>query len=74
MQSSVKMINKGGADMFGLPDVIVSLWFLPMVLFIILPLVMLCGWLIFKAIYPYKLKRTAELLKQVKINTTHLLW
>jgi hypothetical protein len=37
---------KGGAQMNGLPDVIVSLWFLPVILYAIIPLVMLCGWII----------------------------
>ncbi|MBM9604654.1 hypothetical protein [Desulfopila inferna] len=50
--------------MFGLTDVIVSLWFLPMALFIILPLVMLCGWLVFKTVAPRKLKHTAPIMKQ----------
>ena len=31
--------------MNGLPDVIVSLWFLPVILYAIIPLVMLCGWI-----------------------------
>ncbi len=34
--------------MFEMTDVIVGLWFLPVTLFIIIPLLMLGGWLVFK--------------------------
>jgi hypothetical protein len=34
----------GGRKMTGMTDVIVSLWLLPVTLFIIIPLATLCGW------------------------------
>jgi hypothetical protein len=34
--------------MSAMTDVIVSFWFLPVTLFIIIPLLMLCGYLVFK--------------------------
>ncbi|MGB3212726.1 MAG: hypothetical protein WBB19_18635 [Desulforhopalus sp.] len=34
--------------MFEITDVIVGFWFLPVTLFIIFPLLMLCGWTVIK--------------------------
>lgn len=34
--------------MFEMTDLIVSFWFLPVTLFILIPLSMLCGWTVFK--------------------------
>lgn len=48
--------------MFGSTDVIVGFWFLPVTLFIILPLVMFCGWLVFKTVAPRKSSRVAVVL------------
>lgn len=36
--------------MFAMTDVVVSFWFLPMILFIIIPLLMLFSWTIFRLI------------------------
>jgi hypothetical protein len=46
--------------MIGLTDIIVSFWFLPVTLFIILPLVLLCGHLFLKMVRPPRLKRNAS--------------
>jgi len=40
--------------MIRLVDAIVGFWFLPVTLFIILPLTMLCGWAVFKLFFPPK--------------------
>ena len=36
--------------MFAMTDVVVSFWFLPMTLFIIIPLLMLFSWTIFRLV------------------------
>ncbi len=43
--------------MFGIADFIVGLWFLPVVLYVVLPLAMLCGRMIFRLIAPQKSRR-----------------
>lgn len=43
--------------MFEMTDVIVSFWFLPVALFIIIPLLMLCGYTIFKLFGLLNLRR-----------------
>lgn len=48
---------KGGIKMTELADVIVCLWFLPVVLYSIIPLAMLCGWLVGRLIFPRKYRR-----------------
>lgn len=46
--------------MLGLTDVIASFLFVPVTLFIIIPLVMLCGWLLFKLMSPLTVKKEDE--------------
>jgi hypothetical protein len=46
--------------MIGLTDIIVSFWFLPVTLFIILPLALLCGHLFLKLVLPPRFKRNAS--------------
>ena len=47
--------HKGGTKMNGLADVIVGLWFLPVTLYILIPLTMLFGWLIGRLIMRLRL-------------------
>lgn len=46
--------------MNGFIDAIVIFLFLPVTVFIILPLMMLCGWLLWKAITPSKIEAIAS--------------
>lgn len=43
--------------MFGIADFIVGLWFLPVVLYAVFPLALLCGRMIFQLIVPQKPSR-----------------
>ena len=43
--------------MFEMADVIVSCWFLPVTLCIIIPLLMLCGYAVFKLFMPPKVNQ-----------------
>ncbi len=38
--------------MTGITEMIVSFWFYPVTLFIIIPLIMLCGWLVIRLSLP----------------------
>ena len=46
--SNLKNQRMGGRKMTGMTDAIVGLWLLPVTLFIIIPLAMLCGWAVIK--------------------------
>ena len=46
--------HKGGIKMTGFADVIVWMWFLPVALYIVLPLAMLCCWLVGRIAMPQK--------------------
>ncbi len=52
--------------MTGSADVIVCLWFLPVVLVIILPLAMLGGWLVGRLIFPRKYSRETATKQDAK--------
>ena len=52
--------------MTGSADVIVCLWFLPVVLFIVLPLAMLFGWLVGRLIFPLKYSRETATKQDAK--------
>jgi len=45
--------------MIGVTDGIVGLWFLPVVLYIVLPLTMLCCWLVWRIVNPQKYRGEA---------------
>ncbi|MEE4242688.1 MAG: hypothetical protein V2I36_14570 [Desulfopila sp.] len=51
--------------MFTLADVIVGFWFLPVTLFIIIPLLMLCAWLLFRFVRLPKLSEKREIRSEV---------
>ena len=51
--------------MNGYAEVIVWMWFLPVALFIVLPLVMLCCWLVWRAVAPRK-ARLAFAVREIK--------
>ncbi len=59
--------------MIEMTDVIVSFWFLPVTLFIIIPLLMLCGWALFGLFMRLKVRRNIpkpkEQLEDVAIQT-----
>lgn len=61
--------TKGGSKMTGITDGIVGLWFLPVALYIVLPLAMLCCWLVWRLINPQKYRRHAA-VKQEEIEIT----
>jgi len=56
--------EKGGMKMTGSSDVIVYLWFLPVVLYIVVPLTMLCCWLLGRLIFPQKYRRQAAVNRE----------
>jgi hypothetical protein len=56
--------KSGGSEMFGTTDLIVYLWLLPVTLFIIVPLAMLCVWSVFQLVKPL-LRSTNEAKEQV---------
>lgn len=47
-----------GMKMNGIENIIVGLWFLPVTIFIIIPLAMLIAWLSFKAVRPLVVSRS----------------
>ena len=47
-------------QMNGLENIIVGLWFLPVTLYIIIPLTMLVSWLSYQAVRPMFMSRAAE--------------
>ena len=58
---SVVKTNKGGTEMIGAEQFIVALWFLPVVLFIVLPLGIGCVWgLISVLTSPFRQTTTLE--------------
>ena len=58
--------------MFTLADAIVGFWFFPVMLFIIIPLLMLCGWTVFKAVLLLQAKRPSEIERdEVEEYTMH---
>jgi hypothetical protein len=59
-------------EMFTLADAIVGFWFLPVMLFIIIPLLMLCGWTVFKAVLLLQAKRQSEIERdEIEEYTMH---
>jgi hypothetical protein len=44
LKRQIYMVGKGGIEMNGLDQVVVVLWFLPVILFIIIPLCLTCLW------------------------------
>ncbi|KAB2927344.1 MAG: hypothetical protein F9K24_22710 [Leptonema illini] len=57
--------TKRGIKMNGYAEVIVWMWFLPVALFIVLPLTMLCCWLVWRAVAPRK-ARLAFAVREIK--------
>jgi hypothetical protein len=59
--SDLKKSKNGGRKMTGITDAIVGFWLLPVTLFIIVPLVTLCGWAVIK---PFR----SLMKKRAKVN------
>ena len=51
--------------MIGFADAIVLMWFLPVVLFIVLPLTMLCCWLIWRVV-SHRKARLSVAVREIK--------
>ena len=52
---------KGGIEMNGLDQIVVALWFLPVIVFIIVPLCMGCIWLPFSLLFRINQRETITL-------------
>lgn len=50
--------------MTGMADVIVCLWFLPVGLYVVFPLIMLCCWLVGRLAFPGKYRREAAVQRE----------
>ena len=59
---------KGGIKMTGFAEVIVWMWFLPVALYIVLPLFMLCCWLIGRLAVSKKVFREAAVTEPAAIT------
>jgi hypothetical protein len=64
--------DKGGIIMTGFANAIVWMWFLPVVLFIVLPLTMLCCWLVWRVVAQRKARLTAA-VREVKVVKSEML-
>ena len=51
--------------MFTLADAIVGFWFLPVTLFIVIPMLMLCAWVVFRFVRLPKLSERSEARSEV---------
>jgi hypothetical protein len=56
--------TKGGMKMTGMAEVIVCLWFLPVALYVVFPLVMLCCWLVGRLAIPGKYCRDTAVKRE----------
>ncbi len=64
--------RRGGVNMFTMTDVIISLWFLPVALCIIVPLAMLCGYSVIKLFAQIRVRRVNSKQKdQLKNGVIH---
>jgi hypothetical protein len=64
---------KGGIKMTGLADVIVCLWFLPVVLYSVIPLAMLFGWLVGRLIFTRKYRRESAAHQEAEADVPEML-
>lgn len=56
--------------MFTLADAIVGFWFFPVALFIIIPLLMLCGWTVFKTVRLLQTKKQDKVQRdEIEVST-----
>ena len=59
-------------EMFTLANAIVVFWFFPVTLFIIIPLLMLCGWTVFKTVRLLQAKGPSEVQRdEIEEYTMH---
>ncbi len=58
--------------MTGLADVIVCLWILPVVLYSVIPLAMLSGWLVGRLIFPQKERRESAVYREAEADVPEM--
>ncbi len=58
--------------MTGITDLIVSFWFYPVTLFIVIPMILLCGWLLLRLTQPL-FGKAGEVEKKEKLDEVEII-